>query len=196
MIYMSPQSNIDGRSEVFGQIITPRTGTKAPRGIWCMDNGAFTGTFREDWFFSFLEKKEPYRDTCWFVTVPDSVANAIETQYKFRHYAWKIKAMGWPVAFVAQDGQESMPFPPEFDFLFVGGTTEWKMSRAAEYCIWYAKQMGAGVHVGRVNSLKRIRHFQLLGVDSVDGTRPAIEPDGSYKKFERQLRQKPLMEII
>lgn len=196
MIYMSPQTRIaPGISERFGQILTPISGTRLPERVWCADNGVFTGQFNEDAFFRWLDRMEAARHLCLFVTVPDSVANAIETQYKFRHYAWKIKAKGWPVAFVAQDGQESLPFPPEYDALFIGGSTEWKMSKAADWCVRKAQEGGRWVHAGRVNSIRRIRHFQLIGVDSADGTTIAYAPDEKYPLLLRALLQPPLMEV-
>lgn len=134
----------------------------------------------------------PYQATCKFVVAPDSVANAIETLWRFRQWAWRIKALGYPVAFVAQDGQESLPLPPEYDALFIGGTTRWKLSPMADDLIRHAKSAGKWTHVGRVNSQRRIRHFQLVGVDSVDGTSIAFAPDKYYKRFDDQLFNRPL----
>jgi hypothetical protein len=157
-----------------------------------MDNGVFTGKFNEQEFWGKLERVYPYKENCVFVVAPDVVSNAIATMDAFRYWGCRIQAKGWPVAFAAQDGQELFDLPPEFDALFIGGSTEWKLSHHALDLIRQAKKMGKWVHVGRVNSQKRIRHFQLAGVDSVDGTSVCFAPDKNYPLLERQLKTRPL----
>lgn len=196
MIYMTPQSSPTAvlSSARWGHIVTPSKWGNSIQGgrLWCMDNGVFTGKFSEADFWGKLRQMEPYRDTCLFVVAPDVVANAIATMSAYRHWGARIKALGWPVAFVAQDGQELFDFPPEYDVLFIGGSTEWKMSTAADDCIFKAKAAEKWVHVGRVNSQKRIRHFQLMGVDSVDGTTVCFAPDKNHPVIDRALKQEPL----
>lgn len=199
MIYMTPQSSptMPLSNEFWGQIVTPQRWANhiADGRLWCMDNGVFTGKFSEAEFWDKLEKMRDYQKTCLFVVAPDVVGNAIATMSSFRYWGCRIQALGWPVAFVAQDGQELFNFPPEFDALFIGGSTEWKMSKEADLCIRKAQKMGKWVHVGRVNSRKRMRHFQVMGVDSVDGTHVTFAPDKNHPIIERQLRQKPLIHI-
>lgn len=162
---------------------------------WAYDNGAFIGFEPKQWMAT-LEAHEQYRDTCLFVVCPDVVGNALATLEKWRTWSYPIIERGWPIAFVAQDGQELYPLPPEFDALFIGGTTDWKLSPAADLLIQRAHAMGKWVHVGRVNTKKRIRHFQRLrGVDSIDGTAIRYEPDYATKKILDALRQPPLFQL-
>lgn len=197
MIYMTPSASPIKEQFVanhWGQIITPRSGTKAPhRPIWCADNEAFTGCFSWPVFSAWLENMTEYRSSCVFVATPDATKNAVATLEEFRWYAWRIKSLGYPVALVAQDGIESLRWPPEYDALFIGGSTAWKLSDAADWCIRRARGDGKWVHVGRVNSNRRIRHFQLVGVDSVDGTSLTYAPDRHYRRFNRQLAQPALL---
>ena len=198
MIYFQPTTTGIDRlpKNKWGVIRTPSSYNIHKYGYWWIcDNEAFTNKFTWGRLVSFLDSMNKWRNLCKFVVCPDEVSNACATLDKFRWYAWRIKALGWPVAFVAQDGQELMHWPPEYDALFIGGTTEWKESDAADWCIGKAKSAGKWVHVGRVNSNRRIRHFQLVGVDSVDGTSPAIAPDQAHKRFNRQLLQKPLFTL-
>jgi len=53
--------------------------------------------------------------------------------------------------------------------IFVGGDTEWK---EASLPMWgrLAKDVGCHMHVGRVNSKRRIKLCHMAGVDSFDGT--------------------------
>lgn len=69
-----------------------------------------------------------------------------------------IRALGYRAAFVAQDGLEDLDVPwRDFDVLFIGGSTAWKLSDAAASVVAEAKRQGKGTHMGRVNSLKRLR---------------------------------------
>ena len=98
----------------------------------------------------------------------------------------------------AQDGLEKIKWAVKFlpyDCLFIGGSTEWKMGSGADQCIKIAKSRGKWVHVGRVNSQKRIRHFKLVGVDSVDGTSLTYAPDRDYWVFQKALLQPVLFQV-
>jgi hypothetical protein len=76
-----------------------------------------------------------------------------------------------PIALVAQDGQERLPVPwDHFEALFVGGSTQWKLGPHATALIRQAKRRGKWVHVGRVNTVRRITWFKALDVDSIDGS--------------------------
>lgn len=177
MYFMPSASKKDKTPPHFGFIVTAG---KKPSGSsivkikqgwrWICDNGVFAGQFDEEVFYQFIERLAAYKDQCVFVVAPDVIGDSKKTLEQFEQYAARIKALGYPVAFVAQDGQEDLPFPENFDALFIGGSTEWKMSRKAEICIKRAQALGKWVHVGRVNTRRRIRHFALVKVDSVDGT--------------------------
>jgi hypothetical protein len=199
MIYLAPNAGKAGMPKCFGVMTSPSHGGVPRRirqgSLWAADNQVFTCGFHADRFFSWLDCLRPYRQRCLFVTVPDVVANAIATLESFKWWAWRFKALGWPVAFVAQDGQEDLPFPPEFDWLFIGGSTEWKLSDAADECIRRAQRLERRVHIGRINSLSRYRHFALIGADSCDGTTICFEPDEGIRKFSMAMRWQvmPLM---
>ena len=84
---------------------------------------------------------------------------------------WRQRVTGWKVALVCQDGQEDLPIPwDELDAIFIGGTTNWKVSEHATHCIKAAQALEKWVHVGRVNEPARFEHFLTLGVNSIDGT--------------------------
>lgn len=200
LIYMTPQGIDDSRLPWwYGRMLTPASWspgmTLGPGRVWAADNEVFTGKFAPERFFPFLRTMAPYRVSCAFVTAPDVVADAVATLERYETYAGRIRDLGFPVAFVAQDGQESLPFPDNYDALFIGGSTEWKLSDAADRCIKQAKMSGKWIHVGRVNSQMRIRHFQLIGVDSVDGTTPCYAPNRNYRVLDAQLVQRPLFTV-
>lgn len=177
----------------FGVMVNPQK-PDLPVGVvegrwWALDNGAYTG-FDAEAFLAKCEQLQPWRGRCLFIVAPDVVGDAVATLALYREWAHTVKRFG-PVAFVAQDGQEQLELP-EFDWLFVGGTTEWKMGPGAKVCIRRAKVMGKPVHVGRVNSIKRFRYFQRLEADSADGTFPIYEPDTAVRRLTQCVAQ-PLL---
>ena len=112
--------------------------------------------------------------TCIAAVCPDVVGDAAATLARFTQYAPTIREYGYPVAFVTQDGLQMADVPwGEFAVLFVGGSTEHKLEQSYPF-IWEAKRRGVWVHVGRVNSAKRIGAFWMA--DSCDGTTLAVEP--------------------
>ena len=63
-----------------------------------------------------------------------------------------------------------MPWP-YFDALFIGGSTEFKMGDVAQGLVRYARARSKWVHMGRVNSFRRVRYAKAIGCNSVDGTK-------------------------
>jgi EAL domain-containing protein (putative c-di-GMP-specific phosphodiesterase class I) len=76
----------------------------------------------------------------------------------------------------------------QFDVLFVGGTTEWKLGLEARGLVAEAKRRGKHVHMGRVNSEKRLRYAAAIGCDSADGTCLTRGPDVNLPKVLAWLR--------
>jgi len=195
MMYLWPKTgSMIGMHPGFGVMATPST--QGPyAGIaegrwWALDNGAYGG-FDASAFYAKGEELQPWRERCLFVVAPDVVGDALATLKLYRQWAHRAKRFG-PVAFVAQDGQEWLELPLAFDWLFIGGTTEWKMGPGAKACIRRAKTMGKPVHIGRVNSVKRFRYFERLEVDSADGTFPIYEPDTAVRRLTQCVAQ-PLL---
>ena len=55
--------------------------------------------------------------------------------------------------------------------LFIGGaTTEFKLGPEVEAIVAEARQRDVWVHMGRVNSFRRIGYSSSIGCDSIDGT--------------------------
>lgn len=195
-------SSSGGEDNLFGVLTTPRH-VGIPLGIvrgkpWAADNQAFTSGFCSDVFFPWLETMKPYRGACLFVTVPDVVGDAVATLGLFD--MWRPVFGAWPVAFVAQDGQEDLQFPGgDWACLFVGGSTEWKESQAAVSVIKRAQILGKRIHVGRVNWGRRYRLFQVLeGSESFtcDGTRQRFEgKERAHSAWNQYERQRPLITI-
>jgi len=141
-----------------------------------MDNGAYAG-FDAQAFVRMLERFYGRRG-CRFVAAPDAVADAHRTLQQWPFWSRLIRGVGFVPALVGQDGMtvEDIPWR-EIGTLFIGGTTEWKLGRQAMALTAYAKARGLWVHMGRVNSLKRIAYAVQLGCDSFDGSSFSKWPD-------------------
>lgn len=152
------------------QLLTPLTKFKLKRkgARYAIDNGAFS-KFDAQAFMGLLEREVATMDLCRFVAVPDVVGSALRTLEVFER--WTQRLHPWPLALVAQDGQENLPIPWEqIDAVFIGGSTEWKLSKHASAIIKTGIALGKWVHVGRVNTPGRYEYFEKLGADSIDGS--------------------------
>lgn len=146
--------------------------------VWCADNGCFSDKWDEGKWWSFLQRNAHRSTTCLFAVAPDVVGDAAATLDRSLPWLQPIRDLGYPAAFVAQDGQESLSVPWDaFDCLFIGGTTEWKLGPHARELAAGAKRRGKWVHMGRVNSERRWRYAEAIGCDSCDGTFLTFGPD-------------------
>lgn len=177
MLYLSghksPTIAADLAAGTIGLLNTPRSRYLLDGvAVWAADNGAFTGQYPgDDDFMAWLEGLSEHRNRCLFVAAPDVVGDSAATLALLPGMAARISAAGWPVALVGQDGMEHADVPWHLvEWLFVGGSTEWKLGAGASTLIRQAQAAGKRVHVGRVNSGKRFRLFAGLDCDTADGT--------------------------
>lgn len=159
-----------------GRMMRPGNGNRPDELPWVIDNGAYAGFDETDWWK--LVTGLAGSSGCLWVVAPDVVADADATRALYDIWEPRIRALGFPVAFVAQDGQtpESVPWD-RLECLFIGGTTEFKMGQMARRLAGQAKRRGKLVHMGRVNSITRMRYAYDIGCDSVDGSSFSKYPD-------------------
>lgn len=190
----------------FGHLVMPRAQHSLTVAIesgkpWGVDNDAFGGwTDKKDGAFSRMLGQvclHGPKSSCRFVACPDVVGDSKTTLERFERWEPIIRASGFPVALVAQDGLIPRYVPwDRIDCLFIGGTDTWKESENVDWLIDEAKRAAKWVHVGRVNSNRRMRHFFEVGVDSIDGRQWSAWPDTYWPKYliwlNRLQRQKNL----
>jgi hypothetical protein len=208
------------RDGLIGLIDTPMQGSGGAvaqvleaAGPWCADNGCFgKGYPGDDAWWAWLESRRPHADTCLFAVAPDVVGDAAATTARSLPWLPRIRALGFPAAYVAQNGLEDLDVPwHAFDVLFLGGSLEclpcgfvwpsdqrperrqrcphchhrmreWKLGAAARQLVAEAKARGKRVHMGRVNSEDRYRYAMAIGCDSADGTFLTFGPDLNLPK--------------
>lgn len=174
-----------------GLLDTPANGyTKSDGWIWAADNGCFnerTYAGDEAWF-AWLERNAGQAATCLFATAPDVVGDHAATLARSLPWLAHIRALGYPAAFVAQNGATVDGIPWDaFDVLFIGGSTDWKLGPEAASLALVARRKGKRVHMGRVNSYKRLRHAAAIGCDTADGTYLAFGPDVNVPRLRSWL---------
>jgi hypothetical protein len=166
------RSVADRYPDSLGHITTPSNfntpATLAKTGLpFAADNGAYSG-LDAGAFRKMLNRIDGLPNLLW-VVCPDVVGDASATLRMFEE--WRPILGGLPVAFAAQDGLEALPVPWErFCCLFVGGSTQWKLGNHAARLIAEAKDRGKQVHMGRVNTQRRLRYARDIGCDTADGS--------------------------
>jgi 7-cyano-7-deazaguanine synthase in queuosine biosynthesis len=166
---------------LIGMTVTPKQGNKIPPGAeFIFDNSCFAGGYPgNDAFIRLLEHYRPVQDRCLFVVAPD-VAPAgpmVESLRRSRPMLQRIREAGYRAALALQNGCEDVALPwGEFDVVFIGGDTTWKLGPAARRIAREARLRGKLVHMGRVNTLRRLRIAQEF-CDTADGTCLTRGPD-------------------
>ncbi len=151
------------------------------------------------------------RPPLW-VAVPDVVGDAAATAERWREWRHELRGKGIPLAYVIQDGWDDVApgYAPRLSHgglkwggdtprpacWFLGGSTGFKEGRGIEI-VAELKRAGRRVHVGRVNSERRLRLFDGLGVDAegypvavdtIDGTQFSMYPDTYIPRWAERLR--------
>ena len=177
---------------LISQIVTPAAGNRVHFSVrdWCADNAVFANKYPGDVaYLGWLAQRQWAQSRCRFAVAPDVVGDAPATFARSIPMFDRIRSTGFPVAFALQDGAEYMTIPwPRFDVAFIGGSTEWKIGPQAAMLAAEAKSHGKWVHMGRVNSLRRMLRAAEMGCDSVDGTYVSFGPDKNLPKVLNWLR--------
>lgn len=176
-----------------GVLLTPQMGNKLPDGLtWAADSGMYAAPekFNPVTYLHWLWQRRSAADRCLFATAPDVWGDARATMKLARPFLPLIRSVGFRAALVAQDGlTPGMVDWDEIDVLFTGGSDEWRATDAHYELIHEAQARGKWLHLGRVNSLKRLQTAQAAGYDSADGTYLAFGPDVNLPKLARWVKR-------
>lgn len=194
MIYLSGSTNDVIEPALIeagiGLMVQPGSGYAARVGrydYWAADNGCYSkgDRFDEQKWIGWLAELAP---GALFATAPDVVGDAVATWERSSPWFEQLRTLGFPAAWVAQDGAERTDVDwNRFDVVFIGGTTRWKLSEHAYRICSEGRERGKHVHVGRVNTFSRLRALSTGAVDSVDGTFIAFGPDTNVVRLTRWL---------
>jgi hypothetical protein len=187
------------RAGLLGMIVTPGKAHRLiPGVVWCADNGAFTGRYPGDEaYLSWLADRRSHARQCLFAVAPDVLGDAEATLDRSLSMLGRIRRLGYRAALAAQDGLEHLSVPwSEFDVLFLGGSTAWKLGPAARHLAAQARARGKGVHMGRVNSARRLRYARAIGAASVDGTFLTYGPDQNLPRLLGWVREATTQTVL
>lgn len=164
-----------------------------PHHPFAVDNGAAAGQFHPEKYLKLLEKLAPYQDRALFAVAPDVMRDPAATLELYPEWKDAIRALGYPVAFVAQPGLQPHELP-DADWIFLGGGNQgdyrWRFTDDAKRIVDAAQQRGMRVHIGMVNAQWMIRQAQAWGVDTVDGNCAAIAGlEEMLRRFTKVLEQ-------
>jgi hypothetical protein len=141
---------------------------------FALDNGAFTAWQQGRSFDApaFERHVERHGDGAEFVVLPDIVAGGLASLDLSLSWLPRLNGAGRRRLIAVQDGMQPADVMPHLGpdvGIFIGGTTDWKLTTLP---LWgkVAREAGAYLHVGRVNSARRIRMCAIAGADSIDGT--------------------------
>lgn len=141
---------------------------------YALDNGAWTAfcqgsLFDVQAFTRALRKLGARAD--WTV-VPDIVAGGHASLELSLRWLRPVLDECAHALLAVQDGltpDDVVPFLGERVGIFVGGSTDWKLTSLPQWGL-VARQVKCWLHVGRVNTARRIHLCQAAGATSFDGT--------------------------
>lgn len=155
-------------------LLSPATSLKHYGIRYALDNGAWSAFVAGVPF-----KVEPFERAVAeigagadFIVAPDIVAGGLESLALSVSWLPRLLLVAKVVLIAVQDGMtpaDVAHYLSDRVGIFVGGTTEWKEATMA---IWgaLARSCGAVCHVGRVNTVRRIRLCAAAGATSFDGS--------------------------
>ena len=185
MIYLSGKwTQTLAQNHQIGMLCQPNNPVPPQDGIvWAADTGIYGKVpFSLDRYLTWLAKHTAHLDRNLFGTAPDVVGDWHGTLERSLPVIPAIKGLGYRVALVLQDGAREDEVPwDDIDAVFTGGSTEWKLSEPAYELAKTAQSRGIWTHMGRVNSLRRLRAAVTGGYDSADGTYVRFGPDTNSK---------------
>lgn len=157
-------------------LLSPKNPVPRDGLMFAIDNGAWSCYTQKEPFdmSGFNRLVEAHGGAADFVVIPDVVGEgkkSLKTSEKWIRE--KLNGMPKRLLLAVQDGMtvdDVGAFVRHWHVgIFLGGTTEWKLKTLYEWgCVAHA--LDCYYHVGRVNTMERIRLCAEAGADSFDGT--------------------------
>lgn len=141
---------------------------------FALDNGAWTAYQRDEVFDvdAFRYALDELGDSADFVVAPDIVEGGVSSLKMSVGWLPELTGRCNLTLIAVQDGivpDDIRPLLQGNIGVFVGGSTAWKIHSMPQWGRLKA-ETGCYLHVGRVNSRRRIRMCGIAGADSFDGS--------------------------
>lgn len=167
--------NLDAMRQNGWRLLVSAKGVLRTEGFkYCLDNGAWSAFTSGQPFddYAFQKAFELLGEAADFVVVPDIVCGGLASlEFSLK---WLDRLQGSPAKLLiaTQNGikpDDVREYLSPAVGLFVGGDTSWKLKSVHSWSV-LARRRNCHLHVGRVNSAKRIDLCARAGAHSVDGT--------------------------
>jgi hypothetical protein len=167
--------NLEGLRRAGWHLLVSAKGVLRTEGMpYALDNGAWTAyqqgqPFDED---AFLRALDLVGEQAEWIVLPDIVQGGLASLDFSLKWLDRLRGIPTTVLIAVQDGMQTEDvrslLSPSVG-IFIGGSTEWKEATAG---VWgsIARRRNCYLHVGRVNSVRRIRICAAAGANSYDGT--------------------------
>jgi len=176
--------NLDAMRAAGWRLLVSAKGVLRTEGFrFALDNGAWSSFTQGEPFdeLAFGRAVDRLGESADWIVLPDIVAGGKASLEFSLRWLERLKGIPTKLLLAVQNGMEPSDvrdlLSPAIG-LFVGGDTQWKVSTCH---MWgqLARRRNCYLHVGRVNSAKRIALCAAAGANSVDGT--------SATRFEKTL---------
>lgn len=170
--------NLHALAQADWRLLVSAKGAHRTEGMrYAIDNGAWTAYQRNEPFDegAFLSVVDKLGERADWIVLPDIVQGGpASLDFTLR---WKERLRGIPTQLLiaVQNGMQLEDVAPLLSpvvGIFIGGSTEWKEATAQAWGL-LARRRNCHLHVGRVNSARRIRICAAAGASSFDGSGPS-----------------------
>ena len=186
-------------SGAVGYMSQPGSNPPPAAGLWAFDNGCVSAgptavpipnpRWSADRWLGKLEEHQHAADRCLFVVLPDVVCDHRATLARSLPWVDRVRELGYRVALACQNGAEDDPDIPwgRFDVAFLAGDNPFKLGQPGHRVATRALAAGLTVHMGRVNSQRRLTKAAVMGCSTADGTFVSIAPRTNVPRMLRWL---------
>lgn len=167
--------NLDAMRGAGWRLIVSATGALRAEGLkYGLDNGAWTA-FQQNAPFdekAFMRAVDKMGENADWIVLPDIVAGGMRSLDYSLAWLDRLRGLPTPLLIAVQNGMNEddvRGFLSPSVGIFVGGDTEWKEATAVAWGS-LARKRNCYLHVGRVNSARRIAICAAAGASSFDGS--------------------------
>jgi hypothetical protein len=162
---------------------------------YAIDNGAWTAYQRGEPFdeAAFLAVVDKLGERADWIVLPDIVQGGLASLEFSLRWMERLRGMPSRLLIAVQNGMQLddvAPYLSPVVGIFIGGSTDWKESTSQAWGL-LARRRNCHLHVGRVNSARRIHICAAAGANSFDGSGPS-RFSNALPRLDRATRQPDL----
>lgn len=169
--------NLEAMRQAGWHLLVSAKGALRTEGMkYALDNGAWSAFTQGEKFdeYAFCKAVDLLGEKAEFVVAPDIVEGGLRSLEFSLRWLERLQEMRFPtkILLAVQNGMtpdDVREYLSPVVGIFVGGCTEWKLATLNAWGA-LARRRNCHLHVGRVNSEKRIALCAAAGANSIDGT--------------------------